>query len=129
MLLVYLVALLALVLYSGTTIYCGRARMKCGIPAPAVTGHPDFERAHRIQQNTLEQLVPFLPSLFLFAELVSPVGATILGATWLAGRLMYAIGYAQAPEKRGAGFVIGIVASQILIIGSIGGLVVKFVQG
>lgn len=103
--------------------------MKCGIPAPAVTGHPDFERAHRIQQNTLEQLVPFLPSLFLFAELVSPVGATILGATWLAGRLMYAIGYAQAPEKRGAGFVIGIVASQILIIGSIGGLVVKFVQG
>jgi len=129
MLLVYLVALLALLLYFGTTLYCGRARMKYGVQAPAVVGHPDFERAYRVQQNTLEQLVPFLPSLFLFAELVNSVGAVVLGATWLAGRLMYAVGYVQAAEKRAAGFVISFVASQILLIGSMGGLVIKFIQG
>ena len=41
-----------------------RARTRHGIKAPAITGHPQFERVHRVHVNTLELLVAFLPALY-----------------------------------------------------------------
>ena len=58
-----LVSVLALLLYIGVFAAAGRARHRYGIKAPAVTGAPEFERAFRVQQNTLEQLVWFIPAL------------------------------------------------------------------
>ncbi len=81
----------------------GVARAKYKIEAPAVIGHPDFERVFRVQVNTLEQLVAFLPALWLFALYVSPAWASVLGAVWIVGRVLYAVGYVPAADKRGPG--------------------------
>ncbi len=113
------VILLALVLYLGTCAYCARMRGKHKIMAPAVTGHPAFERALRIQQNTLEQLVPFIPAVWLFSALVNPVIGAILGAVWIIGRLIYAVSYAKAPELRGPGFGIAGLALIVLLVGAL----------
>jgi uncharacterized membrane protein YecN with MAPEG domain len=120
-----LVILLALLLYLGTCVYCAVMRGRHRIMAPAVTGHPAYERALRIQQNTLEQLVPFIPAVWLFSALVNPMFGAILGAIWIVGRLIYTVSYAQAPEKRGPGFVIAFIALVILLLGAL----VKAVTG
>ena len=114
-----LVSLLALATYLGTMIYCGRMRQRHGIKAPATAGHPAFERAFRIQQNTLEQLVVFLPALWLFSALVNPLVGAALGALWVVGRVIYAISYARDPDKRGPGFGIAGFAMIVLLVGAL----------
>jgi uncharacterized membrane protein YecN with MAPEG domain len=114
-----LVILLALLMYLGTLFYCGRQRAKHRIVAPATTGHPAYERALRIQQNTLEQLVVFVPACLLFSTLVNPMYGAILGAIWIAGRVVYAISYARAPESRGPGFIVAMLALLVLVVGAL----------
>jgi glutathione S-transferase len=119
----------ALYVYLWTFFACGRARAKHGIKAPATTGHPEFERAFRVQQNTVEQLVVFLPSLFLFSQTVSPLWGGIIGLVWSAGRLLYAIGYSRNPEARGPGFAVGALATLALLLGGTFGLLRLMVLG
>ena len=57
-----IVTLLAVLISLAFAIGVARARRRVGIDAPAMTGHPDLERALRIQGNTVEQFVIFLPS-------------------------------------------------------------------
>ena len=78
-----------------------------------MTGEPDFERVVRVQQNTLEQLVFFLPLLWLFSFYVSPLWAAGVGAIWLVGRIVYAWGYYQAAEKRTIGFGISFISGLV----------------
>lgn len=85
-----LVTGLALLLYVGVFVGAGRARLRYRIQAPAVTGAPQFERAFRIQQNTLEQLIWLVPALWLFAFYVSPFWGGIIGLVWIAARIFYA---------------------------------------
>ncbi len=124
-----LTTLVALLLYFITIVNVGRARIKYKIEAPAVTGHPDFERVHRVQINTLEQLAAFLPALWLFALYVSPAWASVLGTVWIAGRALYAIGYYRAAGKRGAGFGIGAMAFVALWLGAAWGVLRVLFQG
>ena len=49
-----LVTLLAIAFYFFTCINVSWARTKTGVKVPATSGHPEFERAFRIQMNTLE---------------------------------------------------------------------------
>lgn len=105
-----LVTLAALTLTFGTVWWVGRARGRYGVRAPATTGHEMFERAFRVQMNTLENVVIFLPALWLAALWVSEAVATILGAVWLIGRIWYAIAYMREPESRGGGFVLAFAA-------------------
>jgi uncharacterized membrane protein YecN with MAPEG domain len=119
--LVALVAALALIEYSVFGMQVGRARAKYGVKAPATSGHELFERAYRVQQNTLEQLVVFLPSLYLFAAFVSPMIAAGLGLVFVVGRALYAQGYLADPEKRGVGFIVGYAASNLLLLGGLVG--------
>ena len=58
-----LVTILALALYIATFLNVGRLRRRFAIEAPAINGPPEFERALRIQHNTIEQLIWFLPAL------------------------------------------------------------------
>ena len=76
-------------LYFGMLV--GKAREKYGVKAPATTGHEIFERHFRVQQNTLENLILFLPGLYLFAHYASPRWAAILGVVFLVGRQLYAV--------------------------------------
>jgi glutathione S-transferase len=126
---VMLVTMLAVVVLFGVTINVGRARAKAGIKPPAMTGDPDFERAVRVHHNMLEQMMLFLPALWIFATVVSPMYAAILGAVWVVGRILYAWGYYQAAEKRGPGFAVSSVASMVLMIGSLIGVVMQLVKG
>ncbi|NNL67017.1 MAG: MAPEG family protein [Myxococcales bacterium] len=119
--LVAAVVVAVLIQYFYFGILVGRARSRAGIAAPAVTGDPVFERTLRVQQNTLEQLVIFLPCIGLFAHYVSPGLAAMLGLVFLLGRALYAAGYINEAGKRGPGFMITIVAQGILALGALFG--------
>ncbi len=121
--LIYLVIGLALLEYFIFGALVGQARGKHGVEAPAVTGHPEFERRLRVQQNTLEQLMIFIPSLLLFGHYWSESGAAGLGAVFIVGRLIYSRGYVADPSKRSTGFAIGFLAQMILLLGAIAGAV------
>jgi glutathione S-transferase len=126
---VSLVTILALLLFVVVTINVGRARAKYGVKAPEVSGNIDFERVLRVQQNTLEQLTLFLPALWIFATFGSPIAAAILGLVWIGGRILYAWGYYQASEKRGPGFAVSLLATMILLLGSIVGIGLQLIKG
>jgi len=124
-----LVASLMLLVYIGIFLGVGRARASYKVEAPAVTGHPIFERHFRVQQNTVEQLVLFFPALFLFAQFVSAGWASILGLVFIAGRVLYAVGYVKDPARRGPGFLIGSVANLVLVLGAVAGSVRALLAG
>jgi glutathione S-transferase len=127
--LISLVTIAALIMFFVVTINVGRARVKYGIKPPEMSGSPDFERVVRVQQNTLEQLSLFLPALWIFAHFVNPIAAASLGVIWVIGRIIYAWGYYQAAEKRGPGFGISTLATVVLLLGSLAGIVLNLVKG
>jgi glutathione S-transferase len=120
--LVYLTILLALLEYMVMGALVGRARGKHGIHAPAMTGHPDFERANRVHVNTLENLIIFIPAVWLFAGYVSVPWAAGLGFLFVAARAAYAVGYLQAAEKRSIGAGITGVVEIVLVVGAVIGV-------
>jgi len=122
-----LVTLLAIAFYFFTSINVSRARTRTGVKVPAMSGHPDFERAFRIQMNTLEWMPIFLPALWLFAIYISDAVAAGLGAVWIIGRIVYFIGYSQAAAKRGPGFGIQALAAMVLWAGALGAVVLRMV--
>jgi len=115
--LVALVVLAALAQFFYFGVLVGRARTRAGIAAPAMTGDPEFERTVRVQQNTMEQLVIFVPAVVIFAQYVSPTVAALMGVVFIVGRAMYARGYIQDPEGRGPGFVVTVAAQAVLVLG------------
>jgi uncharacterized membrane protein YecN with MAPEG domain len=126
MTLVSIVAVLALIEYSVFVIMAGQARGRYGVAAPATVGNPIFERHFRVQQNTVEQLVVFLPALFLFARFASEPWAAFLGVFFIIGRAMYARGYVKDPAKRGPGFLITITSNTLLMLGAIIGAAIEY---
>ena len=113
------VALVTILLISQYTIFImlvGAARGKSGIKAPAVTGDENFERAYRVQMNTLEQLVIALPAMWVAGWYFDAMVAALLGLAFFIGRVIYRAAYVRAPEKRGIGFGIGLLA----VLGMIG---------
>ena len=77
-------------------------------------------RVARAQQNTLEWLPLYLPSLWLFAIYWSDSVATILGVIWIFGRILYGLGYAKAAGSRSTGFLIQALAVAVLLFGALG---------
>ena len=124
--LVAIVIVIALFEYFYFGINVARARGKYEIAAPAMTGNPIFERHVRVQQNTLEQLVIFIPAILLFATYVSTGIAALLGLVFVVGRFLYSRGYVEEPGKRGTGFLIGQVGQAILLLGGAVGAIVAW---
>jgi glutathione S-transferase len=116
------VTLIALLVYFYTVGAVGRARVQYGIKAPAVTGNEHFERAYRVQMNTLEQMALFLPALWLYATYVSDRGAAVGGLVWVVGRVVYALAYTRDPTSRGPGAMITVLASAGLWLGALYGV-------
>jgi uncharacterized membrane protein YecN with MAPEG domain len=112
------ITLVTLVFYIGISMRAAALRGRHGIAAPAMTGHPDFERAVRVQANTLESLVPFLVALWMCAVFWEPLPAAILGILWLFGRIVYAVGYWGAAPRRQPGFILAMIALILLLIGT-----------
>jgi glutathione S-transferase len=116
---VHIVIGLALIefLYFGFAVAQARGRYK--ITAPATTGDEVFERYFRVQMNTLEQLVLFIPSILIFAQYFSPYVAAGVGAIFVIGRLVYFFSYVRDPKKRELGFMMTIAPSAILLVGGL----------
>ena len=114
---VAIVTVLALIEFLWFGIMVGKARAQFKIPAPAMSGHEIFDRYFRVQMNTLEQLVMFLPALWIFAHYVSPIWAAALGVVFIIGRAVYAIGYISHPSKRSLGFALSSIPTLLLLIG------------
>ena len=115
--------LLVLLLHQWVTMMVAQARAKYGIKAPAVTGNEHFERAYRVQMNTIEQMVFFLPAMWLCAVLLSDIAAAVGGVMWVIGRVIYAISYVDDPARRGRGMMICVLAQYALWLGAAAGLV------
>ncbi len=129
-----IITILALLFYFWTGLNVGRMRGKHGIKAPAMTGNPEFECAVRVQMNTLEWIVVFLPLLWLATMYFSPAMRiawlgwlpAAFGIIWIIGRVLYMTGYMQAPEKRELGFSVAAFSVLALLILSIIGIVMQW---
>jgi len=123
--LIAVVTLLAIVVYMWITLRVGRARGRYEVPAPATTGNEIFERVYRVQQNTVEQMLIFLPALWLFGTYMNATVGAAVGLVFVVGRIVYALGYVAEPSKRAAGFAMGFLANVVLVLGALAGLVMK----
>lgn len=121
-----LVVLLTVVLLFAVAFLVGRARAKYQIKAPATSGHPAFERAYRVQMNTLEHAVLFLPTLWLAARWGNPSWAGILGLVWLIGRVWYIPAYLRDPATRERPFALAMLAWALLFLLALWGVIRLF---
>lgn len=117
-----LVAILAVIqfLFFGSMV--GRARQKYGVKAPAVSGHELFERAYRVQMNTLELLIAFLPALLIASTYWPQSWVAIVGAVYLIGRFVYWRSYTADPASRALGFALSILPVLVLILLALAGI-------
>jgi hypothetical protein len=120
---VNIVTILAVLQFIVFGYQVGGARTRYGVKAPAITGNEVFERYFRVQQNTLEQLVAFLPGIYLFSHYWNPLWAAGLGVIFLIGRQMYSMGYVKDPAKRGAGFGVSALPVIVLLVGGLIGAI------
>ena len=116
---VSIVVLLAILQYVAVGMLVGRARVKYGVVAPAVTGHPQFERWFRVHQNSLEMLIAFIPAIWLYGWWVSPTWATALGLLFVAARIIYTFQYIAEPRSRFVGAALSFVAVLALVVGGV----------
>ncbi|WP_116811239.1 MAPEG family protein [Steroidobacter cummioxidans] len=114
---VAIVTVLALLQFFWLGLQVASARTKYGVAAPATTGHAVFERHFRVQMNTLEQLLMFLPALWIFATYISPLWAAALGVVFILGRAIYAISYVRDPKTRALGFALTALPNLAMLIG------------
>ena len=119
------ITLAALGVYFWTFANAGRARVKFKVKAPSMDGPLPFQSAQRVQANTLEQLPLLLVPLWLCAYFLGDTWAAAGGALWCLARVLYALAYYRDPAKREFGFVLGMVASALLILGSTVGLLMQ----
>ena len=113
---IHFLALLAVFQYLLFVARTGQARDRYHIKAPAVTGDENFERAYRVQMNTLEQLIIFLPALLIAGHYVPGVWVSALGVAYLVGRMLYGRAYVRDPASRGPGFIMAMVANVLLLL-------------
>ena len=119
---VAIVTILALAEYMYIALLVGRARGTYKVPAPATTGDPIFERHFRVQQNTLEQLIVFVPAITIFGS-EWPWVASLVGLGFIVGRFLYLRGYVRDPAQRGIGFGISFLSNIALLVGALIGTI------
>lgn len=118
-----LVTLIAVALYFYMATRVAAARGRFGVPLPATSGNPDFERVFRVHQNTLEWMPTFLARLWICALFLSDPGAAAVGLFWVLGRGLYSVGYTRAVQSRFPGFLIQATACVLLFLGAATGVV------
>ena len=118
---IHIVAVLAVLQFWFFGILVGRARAKYGVKAPATSGNELFERVFRVQMNTLEQLVCFLPALLIAGVYWPNAIVASIGMVYLIGRFLYRQQYIADPNKRGPGFLLTVLPTLVLLGASLVG--------
>jgi glutathione S-transferase len=118
-----IVGIAAVVQLIAFAVLVGRARRDYALPAPATTGHPVFERYFRVQMNTVETLIAFLPGLWLAAKYWPPYYVAAVGAVYLVGRVVYLRGYVRDPKARHVGYLLSSVPTILLLLGALVGAI------
>lgn len=118
-----LATVIAILVYFILGLNVGRARGTYGVPAPAMSGHVEFEKRSRVQINTLEQMVIFLPLLWLALGVLGDQFAALAGLVWSVGRIVYARAYYADPTKRSLGFMLTQLPTLVLLVATILGAV------
>jgi uncharacterized membrane protein YecN with MAPEG domain len=113
---VAVVTALALLQFVWFGIQVGSQRGKHEVNAPATSGNPEFERMFRVHYNTMEQLVVFLPALWLYAHMVKPLWGAGFGVVYLVGRFVYRAAYLKDPASRGIGFTMTFLPSAVMLV-------------
>jgi uncharacterized membrane protein YecN with MAPEG domain len=114
-----IVTFLVLAQYVLFGIQVGALRGKHAVKAPSTSGHEEFERMNRVHLNTMEQLVVFLPALWIHAQYANPLWGAALGAVFIAGRFLYRAEYLKDPGSRSPGFSMSFIPSAVLLIWSL----------
>ncbi|XP_053559664.1 microsomal glutathione S-transferase 2-like isoform X2 [Bombina bombina] len=78
----------------------GKSRIKHKITPPAVTGHAEFERTFRAQQNCIEFYPVFLVDLWTAGWLFNQELAAVFGLLYIYGRHKYFWGYVESARGR-----------------------------
>lgn len=111
---VVIVTVLALAQYMFFGVQVGAARQKSGVKAPATTGETQFECVNRVHQNTLEQLIVFIPALWIYAHYVDPLWGAGMGVVYLIGRFIYRAAYLNDPSGRTLGFTLSFLPGAVM---------------
>ena len=117
-----LIVLLALLQYIFFTGRVGLARGKFNVNAPACDGDETWNRLFRIQQNTMEQLVIFIPATYAFAYYLNELWVLAAGLAFIIGRFLYSAEYRKDPKTRTPGMAITLLANVVLVLGALFGL-------
>lgn len=126
---VAIVTALALIEFLLLGVLVGRARARFGIAAPATSGHPVFERVFRVHANTLEQLMLFVPSMWICAYYWNPVWTAAIGGVFIIGRGVYAMSYIREPKSRAFGFLLTFLPIFVFLVGTLAGAVRGVIAG
>ncbi len=118
-----LIAIISVLQYFFFGAMTGRARRDSGLKAPAITGDAGFERMYRVQVNTLETLVAFLPALFIAAKYWPAAIVAGLGLIYIIGRFIYWRAYVTEPSSRASGFMLSMIPTAALIVMSLVGII------
>ena len=121
---VNLVAALAVLQFIVFSFQVGQARVAHNVSAPAVQGNEQFDRVFRVQMNTMEQLICFVPALLLANVYWSDTLVALVGAVYLIGRLIYRQAYITDPSKRTVGFMLTIVPTFLLLLAAMLGALI-----
>lgn len=121
-----LATILVVLVYGALGAVVSRARTAFGVPAPAITGNPDFERRFRVQMNTLEQLPVLLPLMWLCAVWVGDPWAGLGALVWCIGRVIYARAYYREAHRRDIGFTIGAVPLVAMLVADLAAIVIAW---
>ena len=125
---VELIVIAALLQFLFFGVMAGKARVKYGVKAPATSGAEGFNRMYRVQMNTLEMLVIFIPVIFIASNYWSPLLTSGLGVVFIIGRFMYWRAYVADPKTRSIGFMLSLLPSVALIVLSLVGIVLSLVE-
>jgi glutathione S-transferase len=125
---VAIVTVLALIEFFLLGFLVAMARGKYKVAAPAVTGNEMFERYFRVHMNTQEQLIVFLPAMWVCTRYFEPTWIAALGVLFIIGRIVYAVSYIRDPRTRTLGFALTALPTLTYIVailyGAIGRLLI-----
>ena len=121
-----IVTVLALIQSVLFAFLVGKSRQEHGVSAPLMTGPDEFLREFRVHMNTVENLIVFIPALWMFGYFVGAYWAAGIGLIYVASRFMYRSAYTGDPSKRGLPFAIGLACQAILLLGTIVGAVMSY---